>query len=334
MQTFKIGDRMVGTGHPTFIIAEAGVNHNGDPELAKRLIDIAVEAGADAVKFQTFKAKDGMTQAGTMYDMVKRLELDYSVFVDLKQYCDEKGIMFLSSPHTPDATPFLADLVPTFKIGSGDLNNLPFLAEAARYGLPMILGTGMATLAEVEEAIQAIRDAGGKDIAVLHCTTSYPCAMEDVNLRAMQTMQQELDVMVGYSDHTPGITVPIMAVTMGAPIIEKHFTIHKKMDGPDHKASLNPAELRGMISCIREAEKALGSTVKTPTAKEIEIKPLVRKSIVANVPIPAGTVISAEMLITKRPGTGIEPKAIVNVVGKTAARDIEADTLILPEDLT
>lgn len=347
MQTFKIGKHLVGPGHPTFIIAEAGVNHNGDPELACRLIDVAVEAGADAVKFQTFKAKDGMTQAvkkasyqadntgsdGTMFDMIKRLELAYSVFIDLKRYCDEKGIIFLSSPHTPDATPFLADLVPAFKIGSGDLNNLPFLANAATYGLPMILGTGMATLDEAREAIQAMQNAGGKDIAVLHCTTSYPCAMEDVNLRAMQTMQAELGVMVGYSDHTPGITVPVMAVAMGAPIIEKHFTLDKEMEGPDHKASLDPEELKAMVKAIREAEKALGSTVKTPTPKEIEIKPLVRKSIVANVSISAGTLITTEMLITKRPGTGIAPKAIGTVVGKTAARDIAADTLVQPDDL-
>jgi len=347
MQTFKIGDRLVGQGQPTFIIAEAGVNHNGDPELAKRLIDVAVVAGADAVKFQTFKAKDGMTQQvkkasyqasntgseGTMYDMVKRLELDYSVFTDLKLYCDEKGIVFLSSPHTPDATPFLADLVPAFKIGSGDLNNLPFLAEAARYGLPMILGTGMATMVEIKEAIQWMRDAGGKDMAVLHCTTSYPCAMEDVNLRAMQTMQTELEVLVGYSDHTPGITVPVMAVAMGAPIIEKHFTLDKEMEGPDHKASLDPAELKAMVKAVREAERALGSTAKTPTNKEEEIKPLVRKSIVANVAIPSGTVISLDMLITKRPGTGIAPKAVDTVVGRTARRDIAADTLIQPEDL-
>lgn len=348
MQTFKIGKHTIGSGHPTFIIAEAGVNHNGDPELAKRLIDVAAEAGADAVKFQTFKAKDGMTRAvkkasyqatntgseGTMYDMVRRLELEYDVFNDLKTYCEEKGILFLSSPHTPDATPFLANLIPAFKIGSGDLDNLPFLQEAAGYGLPMILGTGMSDLQEVREAIEAIREAGGRDIAVLHCTTSYPCAMEDVNLRAMLTMQKELDVWVGYSDHTPGIVVPVMAVAHGAPIIEKHFTLDKEMDGPDHKASLDPAELRAMVQAVRAAEAALGYAEKKPTPKENEIKPLVRKSVVANVGIPKGTVISEEMLIIKRPGTGIRPKHLHEVIGRVAKADIEDDTLVKWEDLS
>lgn len=342
MQTFKIGKHTIGTGHPTFVIAEAGVNHNGDPELARQLIDIAAEAGADAVKFQTFKAKDGMTREvkkasyqatntgsdGSMYDMIKRLELEYDVFRELKVYADQKGIIFLSSPHTPDATPFLADFIPAFKIGSGDLDNLPFLQEAASYGLPMILGTGMSDLDEVKEAIQAIREAGGHEIAVLHCTTSYPCAMKDVNLNAMLTMQQELDVWVGYSDHTPGIVVPVMAVAHGAPVIEKHFTIDKEMEGPDHKASLDPAELKAMIKAIRDAEAALGYAEKKPTPQENEIKPLVRKSLVANVPIPAGTVITADMLITKRPGTGIRPKQLSEVLGKKATEDIEEDTLI------
>ncbi len=347
MQNFKIGNHTIGAGQPTFIIAEAGVNHNGDPELARRLIDVAVAAGADAVKFQTFKARDGMTRAvkkasyqatntgsdGTMYDMVRRLELEYSVFNELKAYCDEKGIVFLSSPHTPDATPYLADLVPAFKIGSGDLDNLPFLQTAASYGLPIILGTGMSDLNEVREAIAAIREAGGKDIAVLHCTTSYPCAMEDVNLRAMLTMKDELDVWVGYSDHTPGIVVPVMAVAHGAPIIEKHFTLDKEMEGPDHKASLDPAELAAMVLAVREAEAALGYAEKKPTPQEKEIRPLVRKSVVANVPIAAGTVITEEMLITKRPGTGIRPKELREVIGRRAKNDIEEDTLIKWGDL-
>ncbi len=347
MTTFNIGDHLVGPGHPTFIIAEAGVNHNGDVELAYQLIDAAHAAGATAVKFQTFRAKDGSTRNvqkvgyqaantgddGSMYEMIRKLELDYEVFRDLKKYCDDKGIVFLSSPHTPTASPFLADLVPAFKIGSGDLNNLPFLAQTASYGLPMILGTGMGTMPEIKTAIQTMRAAGAEDIAMLHCTTSYPCPFEDVNLRAMQLMQEELDCMVGYSDHTSGITVPVMAVAMGAHIIEKHFSLDKTMEGPDHKASLEPHELAAMVKAIREAETALGKKEKEPTESEREIMQTVRKSVVANQAIPAGTTITEDMLIIKRPGTGIAPREWENVVGKIAAVDIQEDTLVEWSDL-
>lgn len=347
MNTFRIGDHILGPGHPTFIIAEAGVNHNGSKEIAFQLIDAAADAGADAVKFQTFKAKDGSTRAvqkvgyqakntgdeGSMYDMIVKLEFEYAVFHELKDYADQKGIVFLSTPHTPDASPFLADLVPAFKMGSGDLNNLPFLAQTASYGLPMILGTGMGTMDEIKEALAVIREAGTQDIAFLHCTTSYPCPYEDVNLRAMLQMQEELDCMIGYSDHTAGITVPVMAVALGAHIIEKHYTLDKGMEGPDHKASLEPHELKAMVQGIREAEKSMGRREKRPTESEIEVMGSVRKSVVANVAIPAGTLISEDMLIIKRPGTGIQPKDLGNVVGKTAARDIAADTLVQMEDL-
>lgn len=330
-----------------FIIAEAGVNHNGSIELAKQLIDVAADAGADAVKFQTFKADGVVTKNATrasyqvmnlgedetQQEMLSRYELRYDDFIELKEYCDERGIIFLSTPHSEDAIDFLEDLVPAYKFGSGDLTNIPVLEYAAKKGKPMILGTGMATMDEIKEALRAIHNQGNKDVVMLHCTTNYPCSLEEVNLRAMQTMQKELDCLVGYSDHTLGIFVTIMAVAMGACVIEKHFTLDRNLPGPDHKASLEPNELKDMVNAVRNAEKALGSGLKRPTESERETMKVARKSIVAKVDIQKGVKIKREMLAIKRPGIGIEPRNIDKIIGKKSKWDIKEDTLISWSDL-
>lgn len=338
----KIGNKKIGEGFPVFVIAEAGVNHNGRLDLALKLVDAAYEAGADVVKFQTFKAEGVMTKnvpmaeyqkkntgkSESMLDMVRCFELKYGDFVKIKKYCDKKKIMFLSTPHSYDAIDFLNDLVPAFKFGSGDLTNLLALQHAAKFGKPMILGTGMATIAEVKEAISCIKKSGNNKIIVLHCTTNYPCLPEEVNLRAMQTMMKELDVLVGYSDHTSGIQVPIMAATLGACVIEKHFTLDKKMKGPDHKASLEPDELKEIIKALKNVEVIFGSSVKKPTESEKEIAKVARKSVVALIDIKRGEKFSSENIGIKRPGTGLAPKYYFSIIGKKAKKNLEADEVL------
>lgn len=339
----KIGNKLIGEKEACFIIAEAGVNHNGLLKLAKRLVDRAKEAGADAVKFQTFKAENVATEKTAMasyqkknigkketqLEMLKKVELDYKDFIALKKYCDKRKIIFLSTPHSEDAVDFLEPLVPAYKIGSGDLTNLPFLERIAKKRKPIILSTGMATLNEVKEAVKTIKEAGNNKIILLHCTSNYPCPFEEVNLRAMQTLQKSFrDLLVGYSDHTLGITVPIMAVAMGARVLEKHFTLDKNLPGPDHKASLEPRDLKEMVRATRNAEKALGTGIKKPTSSEEKIKKIVRKSIVAKADIPKGAKITKDMLIIKRPGTGVEPRYLIKIVGKIAKQNIKKDSLI------
>lgn len=338
----NIGRKLIGNGKPCFIIAEAGINHNGDITLAKKLVDASVKAGADAVKFQTFKAEGVVTRNTDIppyakknigknlkqYDMIKKLELTYDEFKKLKNYCDRKNIIFLSTPHSLDAIDFLYDLVPAYKFGSGDLTSIPILEHAAKKGKPMILGTGMATLTEVKNSIKAINKIGNNKIIALHCTTNYPCPIKEVNLRAMITMQKNLDCLIGYSDHTIGTTIPIMAATLGAVIIEKHFTLDRKMRGPDHKASLEPQELKQMIVEIRNVEKALGDYKKKPTLSEKKIMKLVRKSIVATKDIKQGVIIKKNMLTFKRPGTGMQPSKIDKIIGKKTKHLIKKDELI------
>jgi N-acetylneuraminate synthase len=342
MKKITIGNKIVGENKPCFIIAEAGVNHNGELDLAKQLVNVAVDAGVDAVKFQTFKA-EGVTTSSVgiagyakknigkgmkQINMIKNLELKCEEFRVLKEYCDKKEILFLSTPHSFDAIDFLDDLVPAYKFGSGDLTNIPALQHAAKKGKPIILGTGMSTLEEVKSAIDAITSEGNEEIIVLHCTTNYPCPVEEVNLNAMKTMGEELDCLVGYSDHTLGILVPIMAATLGAVVIEKHFTIDKSLPGPDHKASLEPNELKEMTKVIREVQKAMGNGIKKPTKEEEKIKKVVRKSIVAKVGLPMGKAITEQMLDIKRPGTGIEPEYWDKIIGKKARREIKKDEVL------
>lgn len=347
MKKIRIANKMVGDSPPCFIIAEVGVNHNGKLSLAKKLVDVAVDAKADAVKFQTFKAEDVVTKNAPMakyqeknigkkesqQEMLKKLELKNKDFIELKDYCDEKKIIFLSTPHSEDAIDFLDPLVPAHKIGSGDLTNFPLLEKVAKKGKPVILGTGMSTLDEVKAALDVIYEQGNKTVIALHCTTNYPCPLEEVNLRAMLTMMEKLDCLVGYSDHTPGITVPIMAAALGAAVIEKHFTLDQSLPGPDHKSSLTPGELREMVKKIREVETILGEKEKKPTKSEMGIRKVARKSIIAMKDIHKGTKITKDMIIIKRPGTGIEPKFLNSVVGKKAEESIKKNEMISWENL-
>jgi len=330
----------------TIIIAEAGVNHNGDIAKAKALIDKGAEAGVDYVKFQTFKAgnlvtkqakraayQDKNTQnSDSQYEMLKKLELSQDVHKELIDYCSKKGVQFLSTGFDFESLEFLAGLGITIaKIPSGEITNLPYLRKVATLFPEVILSTGMATISEIKDAVKVLTDNGVSKnrITVLHCNTEYPTPMEDVNLKAMLHIQRELGVPVGYSDHTLGIEVPIAAVALGATVIEKHFTLDKTLPGPDHKASLEPEELKAMVMAIRNIEKAIGgSGLKEVSKSEAKNKPIARKSIVATKTIKKGDLFSVENLTVKRPGTGISPMQWDNVIGKTAKKDFEEDDLI------
>jgi N,N'-diacetyllegionaminate synthase len=328
-----------------FIIAEAGVNHNGSLELAKRLIDVAVDAGVDAVKFQTFKAdklvsktaqkadyQKQTTSAGeSQYDMIKKLELDEDAHRILISYCNEKQIMFLSTPFDHDSIEMLNDFgMSIFKVPSGEITNLPYLRLIGGLGKKVILSTGMADLEEVGDALRVLKEAGTPkhDITILHATTEYPCPKDEVNLCAMLTIRDHFDVDVGYSDHTQGIEVPIAATAMGACVIEKHFTLDRDMDGPDHKASLEPQELKAMVVAIRNVSLALGDGIKRPSKSELKNKAIARKSIVAARPIQSGEMLTVDNLTVKRPGNGLSPMRWDQVVGQTALRDYGVDDLI------
>ena len=339
----NVGNKFIGEGEPCFIIAEAGVNHNGDIKLAKKLVDAAKDAGADAVKFQTFKAENVViknaekaeyqketTGVGeSQYDMIKKLELTEYDFKELTDYAKEKNILFLSSPFDKKSVDLLYELdVPAFKIASGEITNFPLLKHIAKKEKPIILSTGMSTLGEVEEALNVIRSEGVNDIILLHCVSNYPAKIENVNLRAMETLKQAFKLPVGFSDHTIGITASIAAVALGACVIEKHFTQDRNLAGPDHKASLEPDELKEMVNAIRDVEKALGGGIKRPTQGEKEIKKVARRSIVAKVDIPEGAIITEEMLDIKRPGTGIVPKYFDFIVGMRAKKDIKKSNIV------
>ena len=330
----------------TIIIAEAGVNHNGDIDLAKKLVVEAAAAGADLVKFQTFLAnkivsstapkaeyQKRITDSGeSQFEMIKKLELSRESHGVLIEECRRQGIGFFSTAFDTESFDMLLDLgcVDLIKIPSGEITNLPLLRYMTRLGKPVLLSTGMANLGEVEAAIQVIEASGTPRhlITILHCTTEYPTPMEDVNLRAMITMKQAFGVEVGYSDHTPGIEVAIAAAALGATVIEKHFTLDRNLPGPDHKASLEPHELKAMVKAIRNIEVALGDGIKQPSRSELKNKPIARKSIVARREIKAGEFFSEENLAAKRPGTGISPMCWDDVMGKIARRNFVVDELI------
>lgn len=319
------------------------MNHNGDLETAKRLVDAAAAAGADAVKFQTFKtenlvcrnARKASYQLETtdaeesQFEMLKRLELTPKMHEELMAYCREKGILFLSTPFDTDSLHYLVECgIDLIKLPSGEITNYPLLREAARTGKKLILSTGMSTMDEVRSAVEVLRENGGTDITVLHCNTEYPTPYADVNLAAMATIRQEIGTDVGYSDHTPGIEIPIAAAALGATVIEKHFTLDRNMDGPDHKASLEPDELAEMVKAVRHIELALGEGGKAPSPSERKNKAVARKSIVAGRDIRAGEVFTEENLTAKRPGTGLSPMRWNQVIGQRAKRDFRADELI------
>lgn len=329
-----------------FIIAEAGVNHNGSLELAKKLIDVAASAGANAVKFQTFISEEVVSvnapkakyqkittnEDESQLEMIKKLELSRNDHQELIKYAKKKEIMFLSTPFDKRSVDLLIELsVPMIKISSGEITNHPFLKYIASKGLPIILSTGMSTLEEVAESVSVIKEAGCKDLTLLHCTSNYPARVTDCNLLAMKTMAEKFNLPVGYSDHTTGIVVPIAAAAMGACVIEKHFTLDKNLPGPDHKASLEPDELKEMIRSIRMVDKALGSSIKAPVESELEVRDVARRSIVAKVDIIEETNIKEDMLSFKRPGTGIPPTDIMRVVGMKAKVNIKKDELIYYE---
>lgn len=326
-----------------FIIAEAGVNHNGDINIAKKLVDEAVLAGADAVKFQTFKAEnlvcrnaskaeyqlDTTDKDETQFDMLKKLELTEKMHVELIDYCKNRDIMFLSTPFDIDSLHYLVNLgLDIIKIPSGEITNYPLLREVGKTKKKVILSSGMSTLNEIKNAKRVLMEFGCKDLIILHCNTEYPTPYQDVNLKAMNTIREELGVRVGYSDHTQGITVPIAAVALGAEVIEKHFTLNRNMIGPDHRASLEPDELKEMIRAIRNVEASLGDGVKKPSESEKKNIKIARKSIVAKCNIAKGALLNGENLTTKRPGTGISPMEWDYVIGQKAKRDFDMDEMI------
>jgi N,N'-diacetyllegionaminate synthase len=341
----NIKNKKIGTGHPVFFIAEAGVNHNSSMDLAKQLIDAAAAAGADAVKFQTFKTDNiitpdapkstyhiqttGSDKEQTWFELLKTQELTREMHIELIKYCEEKGILFLSTPYDNDSADLLEELgVPAFKIASTDTNNIPFLKYVARKGLPMILSSAMSTMEEVIEAVEAVREEGLQEVAMLQCTGNYPAELEDSHLNVMNTYREKLQCVIGYSDHTLELINPIAATAMGASIYEKHITIDKTLPGPDHRMALDPEELKETIRAIRQTESALGSSNKQILESEKENRNKLRKSIVANTDIPPGTVITQEMIAIKRPGGGLEPSQFNKVIGKKAAILIQSNSLL------
>ena len=328
----------------TLIIAEAGVNHNGDINIAKRMVDAAEEAGVDYVKFQTFKAEnlvqrdakkasyqiDNTDNAGSQFSMLKKLELSNENHNILIEYCKLKNVKFLSTAFDFESIDFLKNKLDFYKIPSGEITNLPYLEKVAKLGLPVIMSTGMATMQEVRDALEVLVKNGLKkdDITILHCNTEYPTPMADVNLTAMLSIKKELDVKIGYSDHTLGIEVPIAAVAMGATVIEKHFTLDRNMEGPDHKASLEPDELKTMVTAIRNIELALGDGIKKPSKSEEKNITIARKSIVAIEDIKKGDIFTIKNISVKRPGTGISAIKWYDVLGTNAEKNYKEDELI------
>ena len=324
----------------TFIIAEIGVNHNGSVELARKMIKSASECGVDAVKFQTFVSEELVikdaktadyqeknTNESSQLDMLKKFELAFDDFYELKKYAEECGVIFLSSPFDFKSVDLLESLdVPAYKLGSGELNNFELIDYVQKTGKPIIISTGMATLEEIKETYDFIENK--ENLIVLHCITGYPTSFDEANLNFIKTLQYELDSPIGFSDHSQGIELPIAAVALGACVVEKHFTIDKTLEGPDHKASLNPKEFKAMVDAIRNVEVAMGDGIRKFSENELEIKKVARKSIIINEDISKGTIIEREMLTIKRPGTGIAPKEINNVVGKKINRDLSSGTLL------
>ncbi len=324
-----------------FIIAEAGVNHNGRLDLALRLCDKAKEAGVDAIKFQTWKTEKIVTQStglakyqaknisdnsSTQFEMLKKLELSYDTFVQIKEYCNKIGLTFLSTPDEEESLKFLVGMGMKFiKVGSGDVNNIPYLRKIGKTKLPVILSTGMSYLSDVERAFNTLKNAGSTEITLLHCTTNYPCPMEEVNLSAMITLKNAFKCNVGYSDHTLGIEVPIAAVAMGAKVIEKHFTLDKTMEGPDHKASIEPGELTEMVKAIRNIEKAMGNGIKKPNLSEQQIEKVVKKKIVALKRIKKGEIFSKKNITVKRSAYGLPAEFWDVIYGMKASKNFEDD---------
>ena len=347
-QVFDIEGHKIGQGNPCFIIAEAGINHNGDIQNAKKLIDIAVDSEANAVKFQTFKTdllaapnapkaeyqKVTTRENQSQTDMLRDLELPTEAFVELKQYCASQKIIFLSSPFDEYSVDLLAQLnVSAYKIPSGEIINLPLLAKIGSKNKPIILSTGMSYLEEIATALETIYKTGNKQISLLHCTSNYPAMPVDINLNAMDTIRKSFNLPVGFSDHTQGIEIPLAAVAMGACIIEKHFTLDKTLEGPDHRASLEPNELKMMVLGIRNIESAQGDGVKSPAASELSNRGIARKSIYLKSSKTAGDILNESDLIFLRPGLGIYPSEIHNIIGRKLVKTLPKGVMLSWDDL-
>ncbi len=339
----RVGDRRIGDGHRCFVIAEAGVNHNGDVKLATELVRVAAAAGADAVKFQTFVTEAIITrtapkaqyqrraggEAESQFAMLKRLEMPEELHRRVIEECQRHGIMFLSTPYDLASVELLDRLdVCAFKIASTDTTNLPFLTDVAAKGRPILLSTGMSSLAEVEEAVAAVRSAGNQRLALFQCTSQYPTPLDQVNLRAIAALRERFACPVGFSDHTTGIGAAPWAVAAGASIVEKHFTLSRTLPGPDHAMSLEPAELSALVRAIREVEAALGDGVKRTMPCEEENKRTHQKSLVVCRPVKAGRIVTRDDVTAKRPGTGLPPGTLAKVVGRRAARDLQPDDIV------
>ena len=340
---FVVGERRIGVGAPVFVVAEAGVNHNGDVGLALALVDAAAECGADAVKFQTFRTDALVSRAApkagyqaettgageSQRDMLARLELSLEDFARVQERCAKRGVVFFSAPFDEASADALERLgVPLFKVPSGEITNAPYLAHVAAKRRPMIVSTGMSTLAEVAEAVAAIRAAGDPPVALLHCVSAYPAPPAEMNLRAMDTLRERFGVPVGLSDHTLGLAVALAAVARGAAIVEKHLTLDKAMPGPDHRASLDPGEMAALVRGIRTVESALGDGDKRPTPSELDTRRVARKSLVAARALRAGERLTADAVAVKRPGTGIPPAELGRAVGRRLRRDVAADEVL------
>lgn len=346
--SFEIAGVGVGGDAPCFIIAEAGVNHNGDLARARALVDVAADAGADAVKFQTFKADQIVAPAarkaryqvettgdnGNQLSMIRGLELDYGAFDALRDHAAARGIIFLSTPFDHDSVGYLSEAqVPAFKVGSGDITNVPLLRDIASRGRPVILSSGMSTLAEVDEAVAVLESAGCEELALLHCVSSYPTAPAEVNLRAMATMAQAFGRPVGFSDHTIGGDIALASVAMGAALLEKHFTLDKTLPGPDHRASLEPDELARMVASIRAVESAFGDGRKVPAPSEADCRAVARRSLFVLDDVAAGETINPAKVVALRPGGGISPREADSVCGRRAARAIRGGEMLQWQDL-
>ncbi|UCG39539.1 MAG: N-acetylneuraminate synthase [bacterium] len=342
----QIADRVVGAGSPCLVIAEAGVNHNGDKDTAMALVDAAAGAGADAVKFQTFRTDSLVTrwapkaayqrkttrESESQYEMLRRLELPGGVYRELASHCRDLGILFLSTPFDAQSADLLQEIgVPAFKVPSGEVTNLPLLRHIGSKGKPVILSTGMADIGEVSRAVETLEEAGSRDMVILHCVSSYPAQPDEMNLRAMDTLRQAFGYPVGLSDHTLGFEISLAAVALGAAVLEKHFTLDRNLPGPDHGASLEPEELASMVKAVRKVEAALGSGLKEPSAAERDTARSVRKSLVAAQFIAAGTILEGDMIAVRRPGTGLPPARLPDLIGRKALVDIQEGQLLAEE---
>jgi len=344
----KIANKSIGNKQPCFIIAEAGVNHNGDIDLAKKLIDAAVEAGVDAVKFQTWITEDLVTKNApkanyqlettgggeSQFEMIKKLELSFEEFKVLKKYCDKKNIIFLSTPDEEKSVDFLQSIdVPAFKLSSGELTNFRMLKKIAKQGKPIILSVGMSTISQIRESIQILEDYGSNNIIILHCNVNYPTENKDVNLRVITTLKEEFNYPIGFSDHTMSVEVPVASVALGAMVVEKHFTLDRNMEGPDHSSSLEPNELKNMVEMIRSVEVALGSPEKIITESEMGNIGVMRKVIVASRDLKKGKILDSSDIVMKRAGEGLEPKHESMILGMKLTTSLLKDGAVTLEIL-